>query len=74
MSLGLSKRWEWDISLKTDCFKDYPNAELEKSNPCADKRYSWPQERQNSEKGEVRRSTNSSICDNMHKHNAQPLT
>lgn len=35
----------------------------------------WPLEGQRSgKKGKVKRSTNLPICDDMHKHDAQPLT
>lgn len=61
---------------KTGCFKIAPRRLRNKrSNPCADKTYSLASLKgRRIKKWEVRRSTNPLICDNMHKHNAQPLT
>lgn len=80
MILGLSKGWgkgkSTSLKTATDCFKNCPHADLEKkakSNKQI-KGTVWPHKKAKELKGEVRRSTNPSICDDMHKHNAQPLT
>lgn len=77
MILGLfQKDGKNDKSIfsKTVFLKISPTQTSEKSDPCADKDIVCPRWKAKELKGELRRSTNPSICDDMHKHHAQSLT